>query len=372
MGNALRHKLHALRAGGIETRVFAHVCDDPEASDVRVVSSLDEARRDPFYQRARLHIFEFGWEYLLFDLLAELPRTARSMVFFHGVTPRHFLPDRDREGHDRSLLQFEHAKRADLVLAASRYSSGLLAGRGIDPSRIRMARLPVMLPRVPPTRAPRATIKLLFVGRIVPSKGLLDLLQALARLRDTGRTNWELAIASNPITTNDTYLKEVSEFADSAGLAPHLRFLGKVESRLDIAKLYAETAAIIIPTSHETYCLPALEGLASGCAVVAYDVAALPEITCGLAQLVEPGRVEALARAIALVCAAADRGEVPIARGEPIPRGEFERRARAATKHLSIGTCADEFMTSVRELAGAGPGWAARLRALLRGRAAGR
>jgi glycosyltransferase involved in cell wall biosynthesis len=55
-----------------------------------------------------------------------------------------------------------------------------------------------------------------------------------------------------------------------------------------LVSLYAHSACLAIPSLHEGFGLPAMEAMAAGTAVVAANVAALPDVTGGAAVLVDP------------------------------------------------------------------------------------
>jgi glycosyltransferase involved in cell wall biosynthesis len=57
--------------------------------------------------------------------------------------------------------------------------------------------------------------------------------------------------------------------------------------------LYASAAALLLPSRHEGFGLPALEAMAAGTPVIAARAGALPEVTAGAAELVDPDDDEA-------------------------------------------------------------------------------
>jgi glycosyltransferase involved in cell wall biosynthesis len=345
-GNALLAKRSALASAGVPTRLYTHH-SAIDASDITVVRDVDQVRRDPFRQNAGVHVFEFGWTYELFDLVREVTPPARAIVTFHGITPRALLPDHLQGGFDLSVAQLEYAKRADVVLCASAYARTVLTGRGFEAARIHILPLPIRLPRTPRQASARSELYLLFVGRLMPSKGLLDLLHALAALRDEGRILWRLSVVTNEMASDPAYTERVRRYIDEVQLGAHIEHFGKIENRAELAARYAAADVVIIPTYHETYCLPLLEAFANGCAVIAYASGAVPETASGLARLVPTGDVRALTDELRLLFAAAGRPEVGIANGESIPRTEFERRSHLRTRDLAGETYDRRFLQIV-------------------------
>lgn len=364
-GNALAAKLRALQARGFETRIYTAYSEAPYGPITRVVNGADEARADAWRRGANVHLFEFGGYYPLFELIDDVAPPARAIVTFHGLTPREYWPADSLAIHERSLAQLAVAGKADRLLCASAYSRDFLVRRGIDPRRIRIVPLPLSLPRVKAEPCSDGRLRLLFVGRMARSKGLPDLLRALATFRETGFGGWELSIVSNPATAAQGFGGQMRELAAQLGLESRLRWLGKIEDRTAMAKLYAQSSALVVPTYHDTFCLPALEALACGCPVVAYASGAVPEVTGGLAQIVPTGDVAMLAAGIRRIAQALPSDRVPVAGGRLLPRKRFARHARALAARLDERRFAKTLIRTLSEACGRRFGAHTRLAAAL-------
>ena len=128
----------------------------------------------------------------------------------------------------------------------------------------------------------------------VPLKGLVPLLEALAKLR-TERDDAELVVIGK--------LRQGSKIPatlERLGLEGSVRFVHGVDDE-DIVRLYAEAAVAVVPSLYEGFSLPAVEAMACGTPIVATTGGALPEVVgrdgeTGL--LVPPGDASALALAI--------------------------------------------------------------------------
>ena len=84
---------------------------------------------------------------------------------------------------------------------------------------------------------------LLFIGRFIPAKGLLDVIQACSLLRDRDRQFLLLAIGDG--AAREDAEKEVARL----DLRNHVRFLGYIPEQ-ETAGFYANSTALLFPTYH--------------------------------------------------------------------------------------------------------------------------
>lgn len=127
--------------------------------------------------------------------------------------------------------------------------------------------------------------RLLFVGLLVPVKGVPYLLQALAILHRR-REDWHLDIVGDgPERAN--YEQLVAEL----GLADHITFHG-VKSKRDVAGLMRQADLFVLPSVCETMGCVLLEAMASGLPIVATAVGGIVEVVDGdsgiLAKAMDP------------------------------------------------------------------------------------
>src|SRR6202035_5287567 len=74
---------------------------------------------------------------------------------------------------------------------------------------------------------------------------------------------------------------------------PNVILTGQVADE-DLAAIYSDAHALVLPSDHEGFGLPAVEALACGTPVVACEVAALREVLGDRATFVRPGDMRAL------------------------------------------------------------------------------
>lgn len=189
----------------------------------------------------------------------------------------------------------------------------------------------------PSTREPDGVLRVVFVGRVIPDKGVDVLVDAVRRL---GRDDIVLTVigsagfdAGLPLTR---YEREVR--AQAAGVEA-IRFL-PFTPRAALASALQDADVVVVPSRWpEPFALTTLEGMASGAAVIASDIGGIPETVGGVGMLVPAGDPSALASSLE---ALADDAELlhdtrerclAFARshGWDVASAEFHRLIRGAT-----------------------------------------
>jgi glycosyltransferase involved in cell wall biosynthesis len=128
----------------------------------------------------------------------------------------------------------------------------------------------------------------------VPMKGLIPLLEALAKLR-TERYDAHLVVVGR--------LREGSTIPaalDRLALTGAVRFVSGLSDQA-IVDLYAEAEIAVVPSLYEGFSLPAVEAMACGVPLIATTGGALPEVTGpsgASALLVAPNDPGSLAQAM--------------------------------------------------------------------------
>ncbi|HTT59687.1 MAG TPA: glycosyltransferase family 4 protein [Acidimicrobiales bacterium] len=127
----------------------------------------------------------------------------------------------------------------------------------------------------------------------VPMKGLVPLLEAIAKLRVEREI--DLIVIGKPQPKG-----RVARTLERLGLSDIVTTISGVSDE-ELARLYGEAEVAIVPSLYEGFSLPAIEAMSCGVPVVATTGGALPEVVgtngeTGL--LVEPNNPEALVEAI--------------------------------------------------------------------------
>ncbi len=103
----------------------------------------------------------------------------------------------------------------------------------------------------------------LYLGRIHPKKGLMNLLKAWSSIF-RNNNNFKLIIAGYPELN---YLDELKKFVNKEGLNKNIIFLGPVEGE-DLITLYKNSYIFVLPTFSENFGIVVAEALSYGLPVI--------------------------------------------------------------------------------------------------------
>lgn len=188
----------------------------------------------------------------------------------------------------------EAVRHADAVVVSSEFMARLARTNGVASERIVVAPPPLARDAFAEDPAPRPRAhRLLFAGRIVPQKGLLSLIRALARIDRIERPVLAIAGDASPEFDRARTL--------AADLGVPLDPLGRLDPLAMRAAIDASCAVAVPSLWAEPFGLLGIEAQARGRPAVAYAVGGIPEWVGRAGIAVAPGDERALADAIRTV-----------------------------------------------------------------------
>ncbi|MCD6369894.1 MAG: glycosyltransferase family 4 protein [Thermoplasmata archaeon] len=214
-----------------------------------------------------------------------------SVLTTHTVS---FLPDLEyfwqaiSYGYPRYRLRL---KKVDKIIAVS-----CAAKRFIQyfTDRKDIAVIPngVDVRRFHPAKNKEYNKELLFVGRIVPKKGLHVLLYAMKKVVEKDN-EIKLRVAGT-----GRLLPLMKSFSKALGIEKNVEFLGYVPDN-ELPEVYRTSELLILPSiTGESFGITLIEAMASGLPVIGTNVGGVPEIIRDCGKIVEPNRPEQLSNAI--------------------------------------------------------------------------
>lgn len=122
----------------------------------------------------------------------------------------------------------------------------------------------------------------LYVGSIIPRKGLDRIIEALSQMDDG--TKRKLLIVGQG---SGAYFQMCQNLVKDLGLQNWVSWLGKVPNS-ELMRLYDKAIALVFPSIYEGFGIPVIEALHRACPVITSTVSSLPEAGRILTTLVEP------------------------------------------------------------------------------------
>lgn len=187
-------------------------------------------------------------------------------------------------------------RRAAAVITVSRWSAqGAVDVLGLDASRVHVIPHGVS-PAFRPGDGPADPPYLLFVGEYDPRKRHDHAFAAVGALAERGLPH-TLRVTGR---IAPWYAERMAELVAAAPVPERVELLGHVGFD-ELVRLYQGATALVVTSQGEGFGLPALEAMACGTPVVAYDNSATSEVVGGCGLLVDDGDLPALVAALSRV-----------------------------------------------------------------------
>lgn len=186
-------------------------------------------------------------------------RPAWQNRFYHLVE-RHYLNSVD------AFIYNSQTTRIEVESMTGRARPHVVAYPGGD--RL----LPFARPSRNEAAGGNAHLRLLFVGNLIPRKGLHTLLMALVRVK----ADWRLRVVGDP-SIDPAYAGRARRMAEQTGIAGRITWRGSVDDP-DLAAEMDAAEVLAVPSEYEGFGIVYLEGMAFGLPALATTAGAAREI----------------------------------------------------------------------------------------------
>lgn len=302
ISNSLFFMQGMLRELGFESEIYASRFPEEFKNKVKHYTTLPASPHEALIFH---HSMATGLEQWMDQL--------QNIIFlaYHNLTPAAFFADNNplynyirhniKKGLDE--LQFLIGK-SQAAIADSPFNAGDLVKAGCRDIEVIAAltdiaglehafwndRLVQMQSEVP---------TILFVGRIVPNKGQLDLVKVALYLRTILQVPFQLVLVGG-YDEKEYYFQKIIAEVEQSGLQDYVRITGKVSDE-DLYGWYRAADVFLCMSEHEGFCVPLLESMVLGLPVVAYDSSAIKDTLGSAGIMVEEKNHAAIAALVKIL-----------------------------------------------------------------------
>ncbi len=298
IGNYLLTSGRLWRSWGARVRLYA------EYVDPSLALAAEPAR---YYRPTGDDIL--WYHYSIYDE-ASIGRVLASndykIMDYHGVSPPHLF-----EGQNAYLAELcrrgiellpELRNEFEASVAHSAYTRAELQAHGFNPQRLYQLPLCVDTSRFNgrlDTELAANLSKLeycLFIGRLVPQKDILALVDIFAHLHRERPNMVLLLVGASDLA--ESYQRQIQERIRKHGLAQRVLFAGQVNNPAVLAALLHHARLLLVTSEWESFCVPLVEAMYFGTPAVVHNIPPLPEVLGEGGLIVDKRRVEETAAAI--------------------------------------------------------------------------
>jgi glycosyltransferase involved in cell wall biosynthesis len=293
-GMLLTRKL--LRLAGVHSEIYCAEIPPGMQGDILPMSDYCPGSAAALLVHHGIGNPQEGW-------LRSLPE--RKFMVFHNITPGELFP---ADHPIQPMLAHGWAQVSDWKdwlagsIADSRQNLDELLQRGYSAERLAEIPLLVDLERLAPQTAglhdaPRP-FTLLFVGRVMPHKNQMAIVEAFACLCSRACVPLRLDLVGG--FTVPEYRDQLLARIRELGLENHIRLTGKVDDAT-LAAHYRNSDLFVCLSRHEGFGMPLIEAMVHGLPVLAYNAPAsnIEHTLAGAGLLLDNCQPEACAAAIA-------------------------------------------------------------------------
>lgn len=188
-------------------------------------------------------------------------RLCRKMIFgFYNLNEFDF---------NNNMITISEALKKEHIAAGFTESNISVIPRGISPGLINNRGRSV-------TASNEKQVKILYIGRIIPQKGVHIAISAMGYLVNRlGVNNIHFDLFGNG---SDAYIEKLKNLINNLKIGNHIKFHGKVD-RNQLLKIYKDYDLFLLPsTFREPFGVVLIEAMSQGVPIVATDTGGIPEV----------------------------------------------------------------------------------------------
>lgn len=212
---------------------------------------------------------------------------ATKIICYHNITPADFFAP---ESPTHSFCEKGRVQLSEIIdkfhffWGDSQYNIDELVALGADPNRCDV--IPIIIPKLPSFSVSHNSGSWLFVGRIAPNKGQVDLVRLFAKARNSDADSASHLYIVGGFAEGEPYYQELIDAIIECDVEDFVTLTGKVsdEEREDF---YRRASLYVSMSRHEGFGVPLIEASLRDLPVLALDGSAVGETMghgAGLAQ----------------------------------------------------------------------------------------
>lgn len=229
-----------------------------------------------------------------------LPSGSKLVYTCHN--PAWNVPENDMDFFNRIILAIERfvMKRSDFVTTVSdTMRKNIIRRTGISPEKIQRIYNFVNAEKFfPKKEKQKGPPKVIFVGKLIPNKGVEYLLRAASIVRKKHPEVKFLVVG--PVSFEYDAMNRWLDMVNDLGLQKNVVFAGGLSDE-SLSSAYASSDIFCFPTLRESFGMVIAEAMSSGLPVITTDMDVLREVVGNSGFLVKPKDVQGISDKITLL-----------------------------------------------------------------------
>ena len=279
IGNYILTQTAILRRWGVRVRLFA---------DTVIAGYAETALPSHLYQPTGQDILWFHYSIYADNIAIAQASPDVKVMDFHGISPPRLFTGLNPYLEDlcqRGLDMLPHlAKTFAANVVHSDYAAQELIKQGFAESRIHKLPLVVDLERFGTAEPPPERLDsllgqleyLLFVGRLVPQKDILALIEIFAAVHRQRPDTVLVLVGSAALSSR--YEAQIERAIQKHQLANRVLLLGQENNPKLLAQIFRHARFLLITSEWESFCVPLVEAMYFGVPPVVHHIPPLPEV----------------------------------------------------------------------------------------------